>query len=200
MGAQPEQEWSPAQIDILTNGFADGLTDFDIAERTGKTEKAVSAKRARMKLFREPRGAPPKAIPADLADKRKVMTIVELRKHYKCSSSTLTRWLREGGIPERVYIRPTKIPKPKPKSAQQYRRPVGSGLYRGPKLPPVTIEDSREARAARFLMRSYKPVCRARTVNPKADKDLWIVGRVTLTSGELIDKATSDPAWPRWAA
>ena len=111
----------------------------------------------------------------------------DLMFQYSVGNETIKRWRRETGCSSPGKRDPAKA---KPKPVNKPKR--GYVYFGGPKPAPLNPVDSSLAySAARHLMRDYKPVCRLTTIKPKGDKDLWVVGRNTLTTAELLSKAES---------
>lgn len=134
--------------------------------------------------------------PADFESRAKVTSSVDLSREYGVALSTISRWRKITGCPA-----PLVAARERAKQFERQPAPkVRKHINYGPKAAPITTPDSLADRAARHLMRFYKPVCRARIINPKADKDLWIVGRNKMTSGDMIDLAEDKGFVARWAA
>lgn len=131
----------------------------------------------------------------------------ELMALYGAKADTITRWRKETGClsPKGQASLRKKAAKAEKVKRQSFKRQEPTAkkyvYFGGPKPAPATpIDSSLAAQAARYLMRDYRPVCRRSTVEPKADKDLWVVGRQTLTTAELIAKAESKGFSSRVAA
>lgn len=169
--------WDDVSTARLIELHAQGLSDEVIGERLGMTKKAVAAKRGRLKLFMVKAD---RRCPDDFASVAAVMTVRDLCQKYSCRHALITAWRAEVGVSCKARDRKTPIP--------TTRKP--GAYFGGPKPAPLNpVDGSLAAQAARHLMRDYRPVCRLTTINPKGDKDLWIVGRSTLTTAELLTKA-----------
>lgn len=180
-------DWPAQQEAALCKSIAEGLDDDQIAERFGRTRKSISSKRIRMGLLKDKaRHALP--VPADFAERARDTSSSDLSVHYGRSLKTIWKWRQEAGV------------RPPPRKASPPAPRITRKINFGPKPAPITIPDSQAHRAARHLMRLYRPVCRATTIDPKASKDLWIVGRNKMTSGDMIGLAEEKGFVARWAA
>lgn len=175
--------WNDVNTARLLELHAQGLSDEKISEQLGMTKKAVAAKRGRLKLFMVK--AEERQRPDDFADVAGSLTGRELCKRYNCRYELIVKWRAEVGVTHKERVRKTPTPK--------VRSPKRGYVYFGGPKPAHTnpVDGSLAYSAARHLMRDYKPVCRVSTVNSKADKDLWIVGRATLTTADMIAKAAA---------
>ena len=143
-------------------------------------------------------------IPDDFVQNRARMTWRALQAHYGAGSRTIERWIKELGLPAKANLPPPKprltlpadfaelAPSMSKTSLGEYfnasqkvieRPPVGKMALRGwaSDIPPPRRE-SPEDIAADYL-RKWQPVSR------HSDGKMWFVGRLVLTSQELIDKA-----------
>lgn len=155
-------------------------------------------------------------IPDDFVQNRARMTWRALQAHYGAGSRTLGRWIKELGLPAKANLPPPKprltlpadfaelAPSMSKTSLGEYfnasqkvierwlceagvsakpRPPVGKMALQGwaSDIPPPRRE-SPEDIAADYL-RKWQPVSR------HSDGKMWFVGRLVLTSQELIDKA-----------
>lgn len=184
--------WNEVNTARLIELHAQGLSDEKIGEQIGMTKKAVAAKRGRLKLFMVK--TEERRRPDDFADVAGLLTGRELCKRYNCRYEMIVKWRAEVGVTHKQRERRAATPKVRsPKRGYVY--------FGGPKPAPLNPVDSSLAySAARHLMKDYRPVCRVATVNDKADKDLWIVGRNTLTTADMIAKAASKGFDVRMAA
>lgn len=172
--------WDDVTTARLIELHAQGLSDEAIGERLCVTKKAVAAKRARLKLSGV-KAKVDRRRPDDFADFADSLTVRELCQRYGCRHALIATWRAEIGIKGKV----------RSKAAPQSRSPRRPHVYSGPIPTSAPVDGSLAAQAGRWLMRDFRPVCRVTTINPKADKDLWIVGRNTLTTAELVEKAES---------
>ena len=178
--------WTAEQDATLCRMFAEGATDVEIAAAVGRTKKAVKIHRLSLGLFK-PTGTRTRGAPEDFAQFC-TETNDKLVKRYGVSSKLIARWRKEIGVTVyhnrwttgNVVLKPG-LPKRRSRPAQ----------FVAPRIAqPMLADNTLAGRAADHLRRrGFIPVCHMRTIDPKADPNVWKAGRLSLTSGDLIDLA-----------
>ena len=129
--------------------------------------------------------------PSDFAERAATMRTAEMAAFYEVNINTVRRVLRLRGLRART-ARPPAAVKP-PKSPRRKR--VAQWGYPKP-APGPGIPGGLADRAARHLMRDYRPVCRAATVTGDRGDSGWCVGALRLDTPGLLELA----ARRGWAA
>lgn len=189
--------WSDEAIQSLRDHLAKGLTDRQTADEMGITQGAVSAMRHRL-------GIPVNAaalwqglpMPADFPTcfKEPVRGLIS---KYHVGRNTIARWRRECGYnynDERSAIA-IKLGRRPP------NRNVQNKVWKHWGRQPLNMADGTLAgRASDHLKRWFIPVFKVSAINPKADPDLYRVGRQLLSRDEMITLAEAKGFDPReWA-
>jgi len=182
-------EWTPQRISDLRVLVAEGLSDGKIARILKLSRNTVVGARWRFKLVScNAEKHAHRITPSDFGDIGPTLTVEQAAKHYKASPTTIRKWHREfdskPAIVARVYEKKvrepkaTKAPKPRSVAARQTIR-----AFRVPERQ-VTL-----AASAQLFLQRYGPVIRARTIDPAAANDQWIVNGRRLSEAEMLAAA-----------
>jgi len=118
-------------------------------------------------------------LPENFLETAKSMTMKEIARHYRASWKTAAAWMLMARLPSITSVRAP---------AKTYTPPKVLPLWGNHPLPQR--DDSAAGSAADFLRRDgWVPVCRQRTIDGVSSRDLWQVGRLRLTTVQMIDKA-----------
>lgn len=157
----------------MPEGFAElagSLSANALAERFGiGTGRATRYKR---ELGYEITPPPRHEIPADFASVARTMTTAAMERHYGVPAPTIRRWLARTGIAP----------------AKQKPQSLGN-MGKGTPAPMPARDDSTAGQAAEFLRRANWTVYRAQVAKPDAPKNQWVVGRLRLSTDEMIQMA-----------
>jgi hypothetical protein len=131
---------------------------------------------------RKVNGLPPLPVPDDFAQYAHLNNS-DLMARYGRSNVTIAKWRKAVGIMwDNRHLKPKAEPKPKTATMR-----VNAGWGYAKPVPISGRDDSTLGVAAEKLRRlGYVPVYRATIIDPKADRDLWVVGRRKLVSDELM--------------
>lgn len=175
-------KWSAEKVATFRAHLANGLTDKQIADEMGLTHEAVVSKRTRMGLACNPTQPWRRPMPADFPANHK-RPVAELMPMYHCCKHTITRWRKECGY---VYRQDT----PKKFNTPVAPKPASDVIWKHwGRQPQNTADGTLAGRASDFLKRWFIPVFRVSAINPKADPDLYRVGRKLVTRTELVEMA-----------
>jgi len=125
-------------------------------------------------------GAPARPVPADFASNAH-LTQAALTALYRTSNAAVRRWRRETGL-QVVQSKPRSLA---PKPATTTTKPT---RWKVPTAAPVSGRDMSQVglAAEELRRRGYVPVCRAKTIDPKANADEWVVGRRRISSSAVV--------------
>lgn len=201
------QPWTEQEIATVERMVGEGATRREIANALGRTMQSVDHHRnMRGGLAIKRRGAPPRAIPADFAEKWALMPITALAKHYRAGPNAIRAWAAELGLSRTSAWRsePFKAKPPAPKAEKKAMRlpdvtPIGRGLSLAP--ADTYQRDMSPAGQAADYLRHFGAVYRCdaagravdTVVSGRANPDAthWRWGNAVMTSSELIERAAS---------
>lgn len=130
--------------------------------------------------------------PEDFAKRAPNMTMTECQREWSCALDTVKRWYRAHGLTPAKYSATANFMRAKAERPNYPRRTATKGHVAGMRAMIPNIPSSLADRAARHLqIAGFIPVCRMTVYDPQADKNMWRVGRLDMTSGDLIDLAES---------
>jgi hypothetical protein len=177
--------WTPEAVARLRELVAERKTDEQMGLELGRTRAAVEAIRRKHDIKSMASGSTTaSAVPDDFRTLGPTLSIKGASRHYGVVRETVRRWHRECG---------TSALAVNPIANMGENRRIGPPKYaRNFSILPVQRLPGRActtAASAQLTIQRRMPCFHARTLNPKAPADQWIVGGRRMSEAEMISMA-----------
>lgn len=195
-GVKNDPKWTLEDRTHVRQWVAQGLTAAQIAEKTGRNDKAVRAFVLLKKLGPWIRKHETKHPPEGFADLWRVMSQKQLSDHYNRASSVIQGWCKQLGL-----VRPTGVHMSRaPKTVKTSKRPSQVVSYHRAAPIPIVRDNSEAGLAAQYLQR-FSSIYRC-TETGRADQQgtHWRRGNSVLNAEEVIERAVYNGYQTRQAA